>query len=275
MFILLVFDKPYHQKEFSRTYVSPPPPPPPPNTHTLSYNRVVLSCRNEVYFNASEKDCTVNRYQPLVFLYLYRLLDLWIETLKAVNLYILTTLSMKWAGHWTFDLHHVSKIKHSMCEIVNWKYSKDNNATMTSSNGNIVRYWPFVRGIHRSPVDDPHKGQWRGALMYSVICAWWKRLNKRDTGDWRHHRVHYDVTVIQWPYVQHIETRTKWPLLMSYFIHWIFRYPMSNILLTSHLFLLLKSFYNSWPNMELKIVVVIRIVVSQFWIGPVYLNGLT
>ena len=34
------------------------------------------------------------------------------------------------------------------------------------------RYWPFVRGIHRSPVNSPHKGQWRGALMFSLICAW-------------------------------------------------------------------------------------------------------
>ena len=34
------------------------------------------------------------------------------------------------------------------------------------------RYWPFVRGIRRSPVNYPHKGQWRGALMFSLICAW-------------------------------------------------------------------------------------------------------
>ena len=30
-------------------------------------------------------------------------------------------------------------------------------------------YCPFVRGIHRSPVDSPDKGQWRGALMLSLI----------------------------------------------------------------------------------------------------------
>ena len=34
------------------------------------------------------------------------------------------------------------------------------------------RYWPFVRRIHRSPVNSPHKGQWRGALMFCLICAW-------------------------------------------------------------------------------------------------------
>ena len=33
------------------------------------------------------------------------------------------------------------------------------------------RYWPFVWGIHRSPVDSSHKGQWRGTLMFALICA--------------------------------------------------------------------------------------------------------
>ena len=32
-------------------------------------------------------------------------------------------------------------------------------------------YWPFVRGIHPSPVSSLHKGQWCRALMYSLICA--------------------------------------------------------------------------------------------------------
>ena len=34
------------------------------------------------------------------------------------------------------------------------------------------RYWPFVWVIHRSPVNSPHKGQWRGALIFSLICVW-------------------------------------------------------------------------------------------------------
>ena len=33
------------------------------------------------------------------------------------------------------------------------------------------RYWPFVWGVHRSPVNSPHTGQWRGALMCSLFCA--------------------------------------------------------------------------------------------------------
>ena len=46
------------------------------------------------------------------------------------------------------------------------------------------RYWPFVWGIHLSPVNSPYKGQWRGALMFSVICALNKRLSKQLWGWW-------------------------------------------------------------------------------------------
>ena len=59
------------------------------------------------------------------------------------------------------------------------------------------RYWPFVRGIHRSPVNSPHKGQWRRALVCSLFCAcisgW---INNRTAGDLRRYRAHYDVTVM-------------------------------------------------------------------------------
>ena len=59
------------------------------------------------------------------------------------------------------------------------------------------RYWPFVRGIHRSPVNSPHKDQWRGALMFSLICAWINGyVNNGEGGDLRRHRAHYDVTIM-------------------------------------------------------------------------------
>ena len=68
-------------------------------------------------------------------------------------------------------------------DVIKWKH--------------LPRYWPFVRGIHRSPVNSPHKGQWRGALMFSLICVWinsW--INNRKAGDLRRYRAHYDVTVM-------------------------------------------------------------------------------
>ena len=46
-------------------------------------------------------------------------------------------------------------------------------------------------------VNSPHKGQWRGALMFSLICArindW---VNNREAGDLRRYRGHYDVIVM-------------------------------------------------------------------------------
>ena len=53
---------------------------------------------------------------------------------------------------------------------------------------NVPRYWPFVRGIQRSP----HKGQWRTTLKFSLICAWINSLvNNRKAGDLRRHRAHH------------------------------------------------------------------------------------
>ena len=53
-------------------------------------------------------------------------------------------------------------------------------------------------GNPRSPVNSPHKDQWRGVLMFSLICAWRNRwVNAREAGDLRRHRAHYDVTVMR------------------------------------------------------------------------------
>ena len=54
-------------------------------------------------------------------------------------------------------------------DVIKWKH--------------FPHYWPFVREINRSPVISPHKGQWRGALMFSLICLN-KRLSKQWWGWW-------------------------------------------------------------------------------------------
>ena len=64
-------------------------------------------------------------------------------------------------------------------DVIKWKH--------------FPRYWPFVRGIHRTPVNSLHKGQLRGALTFSLICTW---INNREAGDFRRHRARYDVTVM-------------------------------------------------------------------------------
>ena len=68
-------------------------------------------------------------------------------------------------------------------DVIKWKYFPCN--------------WPFVRGIHRLPVNSPHKDQWRGALMFALIWGWingW--VNKREAGDLRRHRAHPYVIVM-------------------------------------------------------------------------------
>ena len=68
------------------------------------------------------------------------------------------------------------KTKHD--DFIKWKH--------------FPRYWPFVRGIHRS------QSQQRGALIFSLICAWINRwVNNREAVDLRPHRAHYDVIVMK------------------------------------------------------------------------------
>ena len=79
------------------------------------------------------------------------------------------------------EVSYLWRIKHD--DVIKWKH--------------FPRYWPFVRGIHRSPVNSPHKGQWRGALKFSLICVWingW--VNNGEAGDLRCYRAHYDVSVM-------------------------------------------------------------------------------
>ena len=68
-------------------------------------------------------------------------------------------------------------------DVIKWKH--------------FPRYWPFVRRIHRSPVNSPHKDQWRGALIFTLI---WARINSWvnncEAGDLRRNLPHYDVIVM-------------------------------------------------------------------------------
>ena len=78
----------------------------------------------------------------------------------------------------------VALIKLTHDDVIKWKH--------------FPCYWQFVRWIHRSPMNSPHKGQWREALMFSLICAWingW--VNNGEVGDLRHHRAHYDVIIME------------------------------------------------------------------------------
>ena len=95
-------------------------------------------------------------------------------------------------------------------DVIKWKH--------------FPRYWPFVRGIHRSPVNSPHKGQWRGALMFSLICVWINHwVNNREAGDLRRYRAHNDVIVMMIPvqncqnFAYDIFKCISWNVMKGYF----------------------------------------------------------
>ena len=97
-----------------------------------------------------------------------------------------------------------------LCEL---KYSNSVHIRARRQIKTFSSYWPFVRGIHRWTVNSPHKGQWRGASMFSLICAWtngW--VNNRVAGDLGRHRAHYDVTVMTNNKTQRKSPKTlAWP----------------------------------------------------------------
>ena len=64
----------------------------------------------------------------------------------------------------------------------------------------LPRYWPFVRGIHRSPVNYPHTKTSHAELW----CFLWSApglngwVNSHEACDLRRHRAHHDVIVMLW-----------------------------------------------------------------------------
>ena len=75
-------------------------------------------------------------------------------------------------------------------DVIKWKH--------------FPRYWPFVRGIHRSPVNSLHKGQWGGISMFSLTCAWMNGwVNNREAFCLRRYHAHYDVIVMAWKRLRH------------------------------------------------------------------------
>ena len=87
--------------------------------------------------------------------------------------------------YWTNEDQHFQRsslMKHD--DVIKWIH--------------FLRYWTFVRGILRSPVDSPHKSQWRGAYMlYSIDALTKSWVNNPDAGVLRRHSAHYDVTVMR------------------------------------------------------------------------------
>ena len=117
-------------------------------------------------------------------------------------------------GHWhgIYCLHNAITKVGDISDLINttpvwviYGYVSDGAWGKIEYHDDVIKwkhfpcYWPFVWGIHQSLVNSPHKGQWRGALMLSLIYAWtscW--VNNRYACDLRCHCTHFDVTVMSY-----------------------------------------------------------------------------
>ena len=111
---------------------------------------------------------------------------------------------MEWASGFIVLNSTTQCVDHSLVPLArHWQGTLVCNTSLLARHDDVIkwkhfqRYWPFVRVIHQSPMNYPHKGQWRRALIFSWICAWinsW--VNSREAGDLRRHRAHYDAIVM-------------------------------------------------------------------------------
>ena len=92
------------------------------------------------------------------------------------------------------------------------------------------------------PVDSPHKGQWRGDLMFSLMCTWKKNgwASNRDADDLRRHGAHCDVTVMRWQFIfDNAITRMNTMLLVIWATHgprqWIIQLLTGKPKVASHI----------------------------------------
>ena len=100
--------------------------------------------------------------------------------------------------HWYYNQEKTYQDRHKSPQTMKKLFSMICQANPLSFPKNGPRYWPFVRGIHRSPMSSPHKGQWRRALMFCLICAWIHLLSKHSWGWWFETQPRPFVTVMKW-----------------------------------------------------------------------------
>ena len=118
----------------------------------------------------------------------------------------------------------------------------------------VPHNWSFVRVIHRSSVDSPHKDQWPGTLMFALVCVgtngW---ANNRGARDLRRHRDDYDVIVMMRCIM--IEKRGRYYFFASRLKQWLLKYTnakMIKILLLSveYLVVMIPHIFKKWLRYE-------------------------
>ena len=139
--------------------------------------RVVIRTEDVWYF--MELSCLIYWYHFIIVIFVLSATFKWSRNYTRLIIMIMRSGSRYHATHHPTSAHD---------DVIKWNH--------------FPRYWLFVRGIHRVRWIPRTKGHWRGALMFSLICAWindW--VNNREAGDLRRHRGHNDVNVMPVTYI--------------------------------------------------------------------------
>ena len=147
----------------------------------------------------------------------------WLVTCSAPNHYLNQYWSIvNWTldniVHWNLNQNTLIFIEENAFENAVWKTAVilsrlqgDNKVTLVDTlrpEPNSRRFPNYIFTWWRHQMEtfsallaicagNPHKGQWGGALMFSLICIWingW--VNNREAGDLTPHRTYYDVIVM-------------------------------------------------------------------------------
>ena len=111
--------------------------------------------------------------------------------------------------------------------VMNWSFLCHNSHWWKAHS--VVSWWrhpmetfftllALCAGNSPATGEFPHKDQWRGALMCSLICAWINGcVNNHEAGDLRRHRTHYDVTVMFINWHKGFESTSRLRVLLCIF----------------------------------------------------------
>ena len=131
---------------------------------------------------------------------------------KEMCTYVMCTCLIQNGALWDIGLVHCRLW--DWCIVGFWIWSipytwKDWDGNAPGNMGKFTTAWwrhqmetfsallAICAGNSPVPVNFPHKGQWRAALMFALICVWisaW--INNRKAGDLRRYCAHYDVIVM-------------------------------------------------------------------------------
>ena len=150
-------------------------------TDILSY------CRFWRFIHEFKRVCRLGSLQGQPFWYPHnskspQLIWRWRFHLRLSHLYEATSVTCLFRVH-----SHAIQNEILCCKYMTWRRHQMETffVLLAYSTGN-------------SAMNSPHKGQWRGALMFSLICAWTNNwVNNGDAGDLRRYRAHYDVVVMR------------------------------------------------------------------------------